>query len=134
MKTVQITTSSRSVAVDVTGLVQKAVAEMGGDSGLCVVYVPHTTAGVTINEGADPNVMEDVMNMLDRLVPWRGNYRHVEGNAAAHVKTSLVGSSVSIFVNQGKLLLGTWQRVFLCEFDGPRTRKLHVHLLKSSGA
>ncbi|MCX7821960.1 MAG: secondary thiamine-phosphate synthase enzyme YjbQ [Syntrophobacterales bacterium] len=131
MKILQVKTSSRSVAIDITHEVQRAITEAGFSRGLSFVYVPHTTAGVTINEGADPHVMEDVMNTLDRLVPWQGSYRHTEGNAAAHIKTSLMGNGVHLFVEGGKLVLGTWQRIFLCEFDGPRTRKVHIHWINA---
>lgn len=124
--TFQVKTAARSDAVDITGSVAEKVAESGVLDGVCLVYVPHTTAGVTINEGADPAVMDDVLRTLDRLVPWKADYRHTEGNAAAHIKTTLTGSSVSVMVTDGRLLLGTWQRIFLCDFDGPRTRKVHV--------
>jgi secondary thiamine-phosphate synthase enzyme len=127
--TIQVTTSSRSAAVDITRAVSAKIQERGVSQGLCVVYVPHTTAGVTINEGADPAVMDDVMATLDSMVPWRGAYKHMEGNSAAHIKMSLVGSSVQILVEKGRLQLGTWQRIFLCEFDGPRTRKVRIALI-----
>lgn len=128
--TFQVSTSARSDAVDITASVAQKVQESGLVDGICFVYVPHTTAGVTINEGADPAVMDDVLRTLDGLVPWKANYRHTEGNAAAHIKTTLTGSSVSVIVQKGRLLLGTWQRIFLCEFDGPRTRKVHVAVCK----
>jgi len=112
--------------IDVTGQVQTVVSKSGIKDGICYLYVPHTTGAITINEGADPNVVVDILTTLDRLIPWRNNYRHMEGNAAAHIKTSLMGSSERIFIDNGKLVLGTWQRIFFCEFDGPRTRKLHV--------
>lgn len=124
--TFQVKTAARSDAVDITASVAEKVRESGIRDGICVVYVPHTTAGVTINEGADPAVMDDVLRALDRLIPWQADYRHSEGNAAAHIKTTLTGSSVSVLVENGRLLLGTWQRIFLCDFDGPRTRKVHV--------
>ncbi|SFM43866.1 secondary thiamine-phosphate synthase enzyme YjbQ [Thermodesulforhabdus norvegica] len=127
--TFQVKTRARSDAVDVTGSVRDAVRASGVQSGICVVYVPHTTAGITINEGADPNVMKDILDTLERLVPWQGGYRHMEGNAAAHVKTSIIGSSVQVVVERGELVLGTWQRIFLCEFDGPRTRRVLVKVL-----
>lgn len=131
MKVFQIKTSARSAVVDITGEVQRVITEAKLIKGVCFIYVPHTTAGITINEGADPHVMEDILNTLDRLIPWHGSYRHTEGNAAAHIKTSLVGSSVQVFVEEGKLVLGTWQRIFFCEFDGPRTRKVYVQLVRS---
>ncbi|ROR03292.1 secondary thiamine-phosphate synthase enzyme YjbQ [Desulfosoma caldarium] len=122
----QVKTSARSDAVDVTALVAEKVRESGIEDGICCVYVPHTTAGVTINEGADPAVMEDVLRTLDRLIPWKADYKHMEGNAAAHIKTTLTGSSVTVLVERGRLLLGTWQRIFLCDYDGPRTRTVQV--------
>jgi secondary thiamine-phosphate synthase enzyme len=125
-ETIQVNTPDRSAALDVTDLVVRQVLESGVRSGLCLVYVPHTTAGVTINEGADPAVMEDVLATLEKLVPWRSNYRHLEGNSAAHVKAAMVGTSVQVIIDNGRLALGTWQRIFLCEFDGPRTRKIRV--------
>lgn len=131
MKTFQVKTSARSIALDITNDVQRAITEANLIKGLCFVYVPHTTAGITINEGADPSVMEDIMNTLDRLIPWHGNYRHTEGNSAAHIKTSLMGNGIHVFVEQGRLILGTWQRIFLCEFDGPRTRKVNVHWINA---
>ena len=126
LTTLQVKSSQRSEMIDVTGQVQSVVSKSGIKDGICYLYVPHTTGAITINEGADPNVVVDILTTLDRLIPWRNNYRHMEGNAAAHIKTSLIGSSERIFIDNGKLVLGTWQRIFFCEFDGPRTRKLHV--------
>ncbi|RLB08098.1 MAG: YjbQ family protein [Deltaproteobacteria bacterium] len=126
LTTLQVKSSQRSEMIDVTGQVQTVVSKSGIKDGICYLYVPHTTGAITINEGADPNVVVDILTTLDRLIPWRNNYRHMEGNAAAHIKTSLMGSSERIFIDNGKLVLGTWQRIFFCEFDGPRTRKLHV--------
>ena len=126
LTTLQVKSSQRSEMIDVTGQVQTMVSKSGIKDGICYLYVPHTTGAITINEGADPNVVVDILTTLDRLIPWRNNYRHMEGNAAAHIKTSLMGSSERIFIDNGKLVLGTWQRIFFCEFDGPRTRKLHV--------
>jgi len=125
----QVATTAHSGAVDITDMVSRKIQERGVKDGVCLIYVPHTTAGITINEGADPAVMEDVMDSLERLVPWRGGYKHVEGNSAAHIKTSLVGTSVQVIVENGRPLLGTWQRIFLCEFDGPRTRKVRIKVL-----
>lgn len=97
------------------------------DTGICVVFVPHTTAGITINEGADPSVQKDIISQLDLSVPWEQSfYRHLEGNSAAHIKASLMGSSVNILVDNGQLRLGTWQKIFFAEFDGPRRRKIWV--------
>ena len=126
LTTLQVKSSQRSEMIDVTGQVQTVVSKSGIKDGICYLYVPHTTGAITINEGADPNVVVDILTTLDRLIPWRNNYRHMGGNAAAHIKTSLMGSSERIFIDNGKLVLGTWQRIFFCEFDGPRTRKLHV--------
>jgi secondary thiamine-phosphate synthase enzyme len=129
LETIQVNTPDHSVMVDITDLIIRKVQEGDVRNGLCVVYVPHTTAGVTINEGADPAVAEDILGALDRLVPWKGPYRHMEGNSAAHVKASLMGNSAQIIVDNGRLALGTWERIFLCEFDGPRTRKLRIQLM-----
>ncbi len=129
LTTLQVKSSQRSEMIDVTGRVQDVVSRSGVTEGVCYLYVPHTTGAITINEGADPNVVVDILTTLDRLIPWRNNYRHMEGNAAAHIKTSLMGSSERVFVENGKLVLGTWQRIFFCEFDGPRTRKLHVKVV-----
>ena len=123
---VAVRTGARTDFVDVTALVRKAVSELGLTDGAVVVFNPHTTAGVTINEGADPDVVRDLDLIFDRVVPWSGNYRHAEGNAAAHAKASLTGSSVTVLVREGKLQLGTWQTIWFCDFDGPRERKLWV--------
>jgi secondary thiamine-phosphate synthase enzyme len=130
LETIQVNTPDHSVMVDITDLIIRKVQESDVRSGLCVVYVPHTTAGITINEGADPAVVEDILAALDRLVPWKGPYRHMEGNTAAHVKASLMGNSTKIIIDNGRLALGTWERIFLCEFDGPRTRKLRIQLIQ----
>jgi secondary thiamine-phosphate synthase enzyme len=107
-------------------LVAEALAEMGVLDGIATIFVPHTTAGVTINENADPDVMADMEQVLDKLVPWNGGYRHFEGNTAAHAKASMMGSSAQVVVSGGKLQLGTWQSLYFCEFDGPRTREVWV--------
>lgn len=132
LETVQVNTSDHAVMVDITDIVARKVQESGVRSGLCVVYVPHTTAGVMVNEGADPAVMQDFLNMLERLVPWRADYRHSEGNSAAHIKAALLGGSTQIIIEAGRLMLGTWERIFLCEFDGPRTRKIRIKLMNDS--
>lgn len=106
------------------------VQESGVQSGYVIVYVPHTTAGVTINENADPDVVHDMLLQLDQMVPWsQPFYRHMEGNTASHVKASMMGSSATIFIEDGRLVLGTWQGIYLCEFDGARTRKVHVKII-----
>jgi secondary thiamine-phosphate synthase enzyme len=129
LKTINVRTTSRSEFVNITSQVQNVVDDAGVNKGMCYVYVPHTTAAVTINEGADPSVMMDIKNVLDRLVPRDGSYHHMEGNSDAHIKTSLVGSSEMVIIEKGKLRLGTWQSVFFCEFDGPRSRKAFVKII-----
>ena len=124
--TLQIKTSSRTDMVDITAMVQKEVSGQGVEDGMCMVYVPHTTAGITINEGADPAVCRDIMAKLDDMVPRDAGYRHMEGNSDSHIKASLMGSSVSIMVERGRLVLGTWQKIYFCDFDGPRTRKVYL--------
>lgn len=126
MQEISVSTKSRTELVDITSQVQKAVAESGAKDGVCHVYVPHTTAGVTINENADPSVREDILMELNKTIPLEDNYKHREGNAAAHIKASIVGSSETILVSGGRLVLGTWQGLFFCEFDGPRRRRALV--------
>ena len=125
---ISIKTRSRNEMVDITSSVQKEISNSGSGDGICVVYVPHTTAGITINEGADPAVCQDIVEKLNELVPPNGSYRHREGNADSHIKASLMGSSISVMVEDGRLILGTWQKIFLCDFDGPRTRKVYVKI------
>lgn len=127
MREINLQSGGRTDFIDLTGDVQAAVADLGLREGAVVVFNPHTTAGVTINEGADPDVVRDMSAALDRLVPWRDGYHHAEGNAAAHIKASLFGSSVTVIVSQGKLKLGTWQKIWFCDFDGPRRRRVWVH-------
>lgn len=124
-----IQTKNRVEMVDITPMIHKVLDKSGVKDGLCLVYVPHTTAAVTINENADPDVQRDIMQHLSSLIPVSGEYRHMEGNADAHIKVSLIGSSETIFIENGRLMLGTWQSVFFCEFDGPRTRKYHVKII-----
>ena len=126
MQTFQVKTSARSCAVDITSGVDAVLKKMGARDGVCLVYVAHTTAAVIINEGADRDVMDDVLNTLDTLVPWKGAYKHAEGNSAAHIKSILAGGSVQVIVDSGRMVLGTWQKIFLLDFDGPRTRKIFV--------
>jgi secondary thiamine-phosphate synthase enzyme len=125
----ELKTSKRTDFVDATALVAAAVRELGVSDGAVTVFNPHTTAAVTINEGADPDVVRDMTAALDRIVPWQDGYRHAEGNAAAHIKASLLGSSVTVVVQDGRLQLGTWQKIWFCEFDGPRQRRLWVQVL-----
>jgi len=121
-----VKTNGRTDFVDITGQVQAAAKELGVTDGALLVWVPHTTAAVTVNEGADPDVVRDLADALDRMAPWTAGYRHAEGNAAAHVKSSLFGCDQIVPVVSGRLALGTWQTVWLCEFDGPRRRKVRV--------
>lgn len=130
MQTLSVKTDRRTQLVDVTAQVQKAVSASDVADGICYLYVPHTTAAITINECADPDVARDVEGALDRLIPVTGPYRHSEGNSDSHVKAILVGASQTIFVQGGKLALGRWQGIFFCEFDGPRNRKVHVKVVK----
>jgi secondary thiamine-phosphate synthase enzyme len=123
-----VTTKHRQELVDVTRFVDEAVRASSIKTGVCVVYCPHTTAAVTINEGADPAVASDIIMGLDRLIPSDWDFRHMEGNSDAHIKATLVGPSETIIIEDGCLLLGTWQKIFFCEFDGPRQRSLHIHV------
>ena len=130
--TFTVSTTRRMEFIDITAPLEKAIAGSGGDPTLCFVYNPHTTAGLTINEGADPAVQEDIISVLNTIVPHRHPYKHMEGNSPAHVMASLMGSSVTVMVENGRLVLGTWQKIFYCEFDGPRSRKAYVHIVKSA--
>jgi len=133
MKELSLQTSGRNDFVDVTGQVAAALSELDLQEGAVVVFNPHTTAAITINEGADPDVVRDMTAQLERMVPWENDYLHAEGNAAAHVKASLCGSSVTVIVQKGRLRLGTWQKIWFCEFDGPRRRRLWVTALAGHG-
>ncbi len=126
MQTLNINTNSRTQFVNITKQVQDALQPLDIKDGIVTIFIPHTTAGLTINENADPDVTADMELVLDRMVPWTGNYAHYEGNTAAHVKTSMMGSSLQVIVENGKLQLGTWQSIYFCEFDGPRTRKVWI--------
>ena len=125
-KNINVKSGSRTEFLNITQKVQQVVKESGVKSGICYVYVPHTTAAVTINEGADPSVVQDILSELNRLIPRNGNYLHMEGNSDAHIKTSLIGSSETVIVEGAKLQLGTWQAIFFCDFDGPRDRQVIV--------
>ena len=131
MKEISLGTRSRVEMIDITAAVQKAAGEEKIEEGVCLVYTPHTTAAVTINENADPDVPRDILAALDRAVPFSANYRHAEGNSAAHVKSSMVGASELIIIEKGRLVLGIWQSIFFCEFDGPRTRKFFISIISS---
>ncbi|MCB2192681.1 MAG: secondary thiamine-phosphate synthase enzyme YjbQ [Deltaproteobacteria bacterium] len=126
MTSISVKTSAHSQGVDITRQVAQVVESSGVADGWCEVFVPHTTAAVAVNEAADPDVIHDIINTLDKLVPWQGGYRHAEGNSAAHVKSVLLGSTVRLPVSGGRLSLGTWQGIFFMEFDGPRSRKAWV--------
>ncbi|NLC70007.1 MAG: YjbQ family protein [Desulfuromonadaceae bacterium] len=129
MKTLEIKTRSQVEMVDITSEVRRVIAESGVERGAATLFVPHTTAAVTINENADPDVVRDMVMELNRMVPFDDGYRHGEGNSAAHIKSSLVGVSLWLIVENGRPLLGTWQGVYFCEFDGPRSRRLHIKIL-----
>lgn len=128
MKILNVKTGSKTEMIDITRDIQEMVTDSGISEGFCMVYVPHTTGAVTINESADPSVRTDLVMVLNQIVPWKAAYRHMEGNSPAHVKATLVGASETIAIHNGSLVLGTWQGIFFCEFDGPRSRKTHVHL------
>ena len=129
MQVISVSTSSRTEFVDVTAQVRAAVKKSGVKSGVCVLFVPHTTAAVTINENADPDVTRDMRTEIDKVIPFDDGYAHTEGNSAAHIKSSLVGCDQTLLVEKGAPVLGTWQGVYFCEFDGPRTRKLYVKVI-----
>jgi len=132
METFEVRTAKQSEFRDITAAVANVVRRAGITSGSAIVYVPHTTAGVTINENADPSVVADIQASLEKMVPWdEPFYRHGEGNSAAHIKASLMGSSARVPIESGHMVLGRWQAVYFCEFDGPRTRKVHVQVVGS---
>lgn len=124
MKEISVQTNSRTDFIDITDAVQEHVTRCGLRDGVVTVFVPHTTAGVTINENADPDVTDDLELIFDRMVPWTGGYAHAEGNSAAHMKSTLSGPSLQVIVENGRLCLGTWQSIYFCEFDGPRSRRV----------
>lgn len=128
MRKATIRTQAKQELIDITPQVERAVREAGVEEGICTVFVPHTTAGITINENADPSVKEDIAALLERLVPQGLHYRHAEGNSPAHIKASLVGSSVQVPISGGRLQLGTWQGIIFCEFDGPRSREVWISI------
>jgi secondary thiamine-phosphate synthase enzyme len=128
METCTIKSKSRNEFIDITSRIQEVVSASGIRDGTCLLHVPHTTAGITVNEGADPSVQADILAYLADRVPHRGSYRHLEGNADAHIKSTLVGVSHVLPVEDGRVVLGTWQSIFFCEFDGPRTRRVHIQL------
>ena len=129
-----VQTSKHTQMLDITRLVRKAVGDSGISDGICTVFIPHTTAAVTINENADPDVVRDFTAEIDKIVPWEDGYHHMEGNSAAHLKASMIGFSEQIIVDGGKLVLGTWQGIYFCEFDGPRRRNVYVKVMGPSAA
>jgi len=133
-ETFQVKTSGKIDFIDITQLVQETVEKIGVKEGICFIYVPHTTAAVTINENADPSVCKDIIMELNKIVPFEDRYQHLEGNSPAHIKASLLGPSQALIVESGRLALGTWQGIFLCEFDGPRSRKVYVKVMKAEAS
>lgn len=132
LKYLNVRSTHRNELIDITSQVEAEIRESGVKSGICYVYVPHTTAAVTINEGADPSVRLDIVNALSRLIPYEGNYTHREGNSDAHLKSTLVGVSQYIPIDEGRLVLGTWQAVYFCEFDGPRHRRVALQFITNN--
>lgn len=130
IRQLRVKTNSRTELVDITQVVQRLVAESGVRTGMCHLYVPHTTAAVTINENSDPNVGRDILKELNKIIPFEDDYGHTEGNSAAHIKSTMIGVSEAIMVEEGRLALGTWQAIFFCEFDGPRDRKVMVKIIR----
>ena len=127
---ITVQTRAQTEFLDITQHIQTVVSEKRIQNGLCQIFVPHTTAGITINENADPSVRHDMIMELNKVIPFDDNYHHMEGNSAAHIKSSLMGVSLSVIVDQGRLILGTWQGIYFCEFDGPRQRKVWIKLLE----
>ncbi|MDI7259012.1 MAG: secondary thiamine-phosphate synthase enzyme YjbQ [Thermodesulfobacteriota bacterium] len=131
MQTFQVRSSKPTEFIDITRSVEEAVQKTRVRDGVCIIFVPHTTAAVTINENADPSVPKDILMELNKIVPFEDKYQHTEGNSPAHIKSSLIGCSETVFVESGKLVLGTWQGIFFCEFDGPRSRQVYVKVIKT---
>jgi secondary thiamine-phosphate synthase enzyme len=132
MEKIRLKTSSRIELLDITEKIQKLITNSGVSDGVCIVFCPHTTAGLTINENADPSVKNDITAKLNKLVPENSGYTHAEGNSDSHIKASLFGASLTIFVGLGKLILGTWQAIYFCEGDGPRQREVWVKVIKEA--
>ena len=126
-----VKSQKRTQLIDITSNINNAIQNSGIVQGLCMVFVPHTTAAVTINESADPSVKSDILTVLNQIIPWEANYRHMEGNSPAHIKATLVGSSELIAIENRRLVLGTWQGIFFCEFDGPRNRKVNISMTEA---
>lgn len=125
-----VSTPGKTVLVDITDKIEECVKKSDIKEGRCYIFIPHTTAGIIINENYDPSVVRDILNTLERLVPWSMSYSHTEGNSPAHIKSAIIGNQTMVFVKEGKLKLGTWQGIFLAEFDGPRVRKVWVDIVK----
>lgn len=128
----KVKTGSKTELIDITSEIRNLVRSSSIKNGFCMLYVPHTTAAVTINESADPSVKSDILMILNKIIPWEAEYRHLEGNSPAHIKSTIVGASELVAIENEKLVLGTWQGIFFCEFDGPRTRKVNVHLFQEN--
>ena len=126
----KVKTRAKTELIDITSEIQNLVRPSGIEKGFCMLYVPHTTAAITINESADPSVKADILMILNKIIPWEAGYRHLEGNSPAHIKSTIVGASELVAIENERLVLGTWQGIFFCEFDGPRTRKVNVHLYR----
>ena len=126
----KVKTGAKTELIDITSEIRNLVRSSSIKEGFCMLYVPHTTAAVTINESADPSVKSDILMILNKIIPWEAEYRHLEGNSPAHIKSTIVGASELIAIENEKLVLGTWQGIFFCEFDGPRNRKVNVHLYR----
>ena len=130
IKEISVPTHKHTEMIDITGKVKEAVSSTGISEGICIVYTPHTTSAITINEGADPDVTRDIIMELEKAVPWRdADYRHGEGNSAAHIKSSMFGASEMLLIEGGRIIFGTWQSVYFCEFDGPRNRRVYVKVM-----
>ncbi len=130
LKEISIITHKKTEFIEITDLVQKVIKETKINNGVCSIYVPHTTAGITINENADRDVISDIQMELNKIVPLEDNYSHSEGNSSAHIKSSLIGNSVTVFIEDNNLKFGTWQGIFFCEFDGPRSRKIWIKVIE----
>ncbi len=127
---IEINSKSRTELIDITSKIKEVVQNSGVQSGVCYIFVPHTTAGIIINENADPSVVVDILMEFNKIIPFKDNYLHLEGNSSAHIKSTIVGSSVTVFIEDNRLLLGTWQGVYFCEFDGPRRRKVFIKIIE----
>jgi secondary thiamine-phosphate synthase enzyme len=129
MMKLTVTSHQKTEFIEITADIQRLVEKSDIQNGICMLFIPHTTAAVTINENADPTVKSDILGVLNKVIPWEANYRHMEGNSPAHIKASLMGASEQIAVENNHLILGTWQGIFFCEFDGPRTRSVHINII-----